>query len=188
MKPIIAFAGSNNPHSINHQLLRAALRTLPDRSVRLLSLTDFPAPIYSACLEAQGQVPAPIRQLHAILQKAAGFVIASPEHNGLPPAFFKNTLDWLSRIEPKIFGGKPVLLLSTSPGKNGGATNLRILAELMPWWGGQVVDSYSLPTFHQHYDPHRQAITDPAQAVKLALAVQKLAQAVSRHSLLMPQS
>jgi NAD(P)H-dependent FMN reductase len=187
MKPIIAFAGSNSPHSINHQLLKAALRSLPARSVRLLSLTDFPAPIYGPCLEAEGQVPAPIRHLHAIFRQAAGFMIASPEHNGLPPAFFKNTLDWLSRIEPKIFGDKPMLLLSTSPGQNGGASNLRILAELMPQWGGQVVDRYSLPAFHHHYCPLRQTITDPARAAQLALSVQKFANAIPHDSHLIPQ-
>jgi NAD(P)H-dependent FMN reductase len=183
MKPILAFAGSNSPYSINQQLLRTALRQLPGAPVRLLSLADFPAPLYSECLEKQGQFPATIRQLHGLFGEASGFVLALPEHNGLPPAFFKNTLDWLSRIDQRIFRGKPVLLLSTSPGKNGGASSLAIMGELLPRWGGVVAACYSLPSFSHTYDAARQTITDPSEAEKLSHAVAQFSAAVLQESL-----
>lgn len=184
MKPIIAFAGSNSPHSINQQLLLTALHQMPNAPVRLLSLTNFPAPLYSDCLEKQGQVPATIRQLHELFGEASGFVIALPEHNGLPPAFFKNTLDWLSRIDQQIFRGKPVLLLSTSPGKNGGASSLAIMSGLLPRWGGVVSGRYSLPSFAHTYHSARQTITDPAEAEKLSQAVAQFSAAVRRQTVL----
>ncbi len=182
MNPILAFAGSNSPHSINGQLLRTAVRQVPDAPVRLLSLTDFPAPLYGECLEKRGPVPAPIRQLHGLFGEARGFMIALPEHNGLPPAFFKNTIDWLSRIDQRIFRGKPVLLLSTSPGKNGGASSLAIMSQLLPRWGGVVAARYSLPSFAHTYDAVRETITDPAEADKLSQAVAQFSAAVLQQS------
>ena len=83
-------------------------------------------------------------------------MIAVPEHNGFMPAFLKNVIDWLSRLsttETGFFGTHniPVLLLSTSPGANGGATSLQTLHSLMPWWGAEVKATFSLGCFGTHY-------------------------------------
>jgi NAD(P)H-dependent FMN reductase len=179
MKPILAFTGSNNPHSINQQLLLAAAQKFPVGYVRFLSLTDFPVPIYSPCLEKQMPIPVVIRQLQQLFDQADGFMIASPEHNGLPTALLKNTIDWLSRLDQRIFQGKPVLLLSTSPGQTGGASSLNILAGLLPRWGGTLAASYSLPSFNRNYDATSQRILNPAEDENLTLAVSRFLQAVS---------
>ena len=72
------------------------------------------------------------------------------------PAFLKNVIDWLSRAtEPgqPFFGEtkKPVLLLSASPGETGGATNIKTMSELMPWWGGDVKGTYSLGSYYEKF-------------------------------------
>ena len=69
------------------------------------------------------------------------------------PAYLKNIIDWLSRLVPAqspFFGesAKPILLMSTSPGATGGASNLKALTGLMPWWGGDVKGTYSLGSFY----------------------------------------
>lgn len=160
MKKILAFAGSNNPQSINQKLVVAVTLKLPEDSVHLIQLTDYDVPLYGEGFEKEKGIPGPIQQLQKLFREADGFIIASPEHNGLMPAFFKNIIDWLSRLDQKIFNNKPVLLLSTSPGSNGGQSNLWILENLIPRWGGYVVSSYSLGNFHAHFNKFTGALDD----------------------------
>lgn len=147
MKKIIAFAGSNHSHSLNYQLIQHASTLVERHSVEILDLRAFHVPIYSIDLEQRQGIPEQIRQMKNKLRQADAFIIASPEHNGSIPAFFKNIIDWLSRIEQNIFGGKPVLLLSASPGAKGGKTNLEHLSKLMPFWGAEVTGTYSIGNF-----------------------------------------
>ena len=78
--------------------------------------------------------------------------MASPEYNGSLPAAFKNVVDWLSRMDMKVFHHKPVMALSTSPGRNGGATNLAQLEKLLPWWGAELTGIFSLPRFNETFN------------------------------------
>ena len=152
MKKILAFSGSNYSQSIHHNLINLAADKVSQHEVNVIHLTDYPLPIYSQDIEAEG-IPDAARQLRQLMMDHDALIIASPEHNGSMPAFLKNAIDWLSRIaEPgeTFFGHakKPVLLLSTSPGANGGATNIKTMAELMPWWGGDVKGTYSLGSYY----------------------------------------
>ncbi len=150
MKTILAFSGSLSSGSINHQLVACAVRELEGLEVRLISLRDFPMPLYSRDLEQEG-IPAPVRELRALFDAADGFVIAVPEYNSSVPAGFKNAIDWLSRTGGKTFQDKPLLLLSTSPGGRGGASVQEHLLRVLPFWGAQVVGSFSLPRFNENF-------------------------------------
>ncbi|MTI89063.1 MAG: NAD(P)H-dependent oxidoreductase [Balneolaceae bacterium] len=165
---IIAFAGSNSSHSINEQLIKATIQGFSNKKVQYIDLKQLDIPVYGIDLEQTEGIPEEIKTLHQQMLKAEGFIIASPEHNGLMPAFFKNIIDWLSRIDRKVFMDKPVLLMSTSPGANGGATSLSILAGLMPFWGANVIDTYSLSKFNDSFDMDSQSIVDKEKANKLA--------------------
>ncbi|GAL03434.1 NADPH:quinone oxidoreductase [Photobacterium aphoticum] len=155
MKKILAFTGSNNSQSIHAPLIQALAAQASDTQVDILNLNDYALPMYGLDVEGQG-VPDAALQLRAKLNAYDALIIASPEHNGSMPAFLKNAIDWLSRVAPQgtsFFGDekKPVLLVSTSPGANGGATNLKTLSELMPWWGGDVKGVYSLGGFYDKF-------------------------------------
>ena len=147
MKNILAFSGSNNPDSINEKLVQSLISKYSEYDIRFIDLKKFDAPIYSQEIQSNG-IPAAILELYKIFQESEGFIIASPEHNGLPSAFLKNTIDWLSVITQKFFDNKPVLLLSTSPGATGAKTHLGLLANLVPLWGGKLKATYSLTTYH----------------------------------------
>ncbi|WP_321538660.1 NAD(P)H-dependent oxidoreductase [Flavobacterium piscinae] len=41
-----------------------------------------------------------------IFKQREGLVISVNEHNSNPSAFFKNVLDWLSRLDRKFLDGK----------------------------------------------------------------------------------
>tara|TARA_R110002167_G_scaffold108398_6_gene276804 strand:+ start:767 stop:1528 length:762 start_codon:yes stop_codon:yes gene_type:complete len=151
MKKIIAFTGSNNPVSINEKLIKYILKEFPKSGIEFVDFKKYELPIYSQEIEKKG-IPKHAKELFQLFTSAEGFILASPEHNGLPSAFLKNTIDWLSRIDQRFFGDKPILLLSTSPGATGGSTHLEILADLLQRWGGLLIGRFSLGSFQQNYD------------------------------------
>ncbi|WP_109299983.1 NAD(P)H-dependent oxidoreductase [Aquimarina sp. AU474] len=166
MKNILAFSGSNNPDSINEKLVQSVINKYPEYDIRFIDLKKFDAPIYSQKIQSSG-IPDTILELYKIFQESEGFIIASPEHNGLPSAFLKNTIDWLSVITQKFFDNKPVLLLSTSPGATGARTHLGLLAKLVPLWGGKLKATYSLGSFESNFDVNTKRITNDLEFKKL---------------------
>ena len=89
------------------------------------------------------------------------------------PAFFKNVMDWLSRMEGKIFQSKPVMLISTSPGPRGGKTNLQNMAAVIPHWGASAVFAeFHLGRFYEAYDTAAGSFKDAADEKRLRDAVQ----------------
>lgn len=152
MKKIIAFAGSNSSTSINRQLIEAVVGLIPqsdDLQVEIIDLRDYPAPMFGVDLEREKGNPESMLNLDAKMQEADGFLVATPEHNGSMPAFFKNALDWQSRIRKPIFCDKPTVFLSTSPGGRGGASALQHLLDIMPFRGTQVIGGHAVALFKQ---------------------------------------
>lgn len=170
MNKILAFSGSNSSVSINQRLVKAAAKIVD--GIDIIDLRDYDAPIYSQDIEGATGLPESILKLYDLIQKYDSIVIASPEHNGLPTAFLKNTLDWLSRNKgQKFLQDKKVVLLSTSPGGNGGASALAKLQEVIPYWGATVVGSYSLGNFFDKVDADNNLTAKEEQeAVQEALA------------------
>lgn len=162
---LLALAASNNPDSINRELVAYAASQIPDADVTLLDMQPYSdIPLYSPVRQQRDGFPPEIQQLYALLKEYDGILLASPEYNGSMPAAFKNVVDWISRIDMQFFGQKPLLLLSTSPGPNGGASNLRHLASLVPFWGAQLTGSYSLGSFQAHFDRALGRLDDAEQA------------------------
>lgn len=155
MKKIVAFTGSNSNASINQKLVNYASTLVKDAEVDNLDLRNFNIPIYGIDHEKNQGIPQDVSKLVNILNQADGFIISSPEHNSLMPAFFKNILDWLSRTGVKYFNTNPILILATSPGKGGGAKVLRTLESILPYTGGQVVGTFGLPAFNDNFQNGR---------------------------------
>lgn len=152
---IIAFAGSNSANSINKKFVTSVSKYYKeaDDVIEILDLNDYEMPIYSKEREKEGGVPA---LAHAFAQKIddADFILVSfAENNGNFNAAYKNLNDWLSRIpNRKIFGGKPVFLMATSPGKRGGQSVLDIATARLPFDGADILETFSLPEFDQNFE------------------------------------
>ena len=166
MKKIVAFSGSNSSESINEKLIQSVIERYSDYDIRFIDLKKFDVDIFSPQILADG-IPEQIQQLYTIFEESEGFIIASPEHNGLPTAFLKNTLDWLSVITQRFFGNKPVFLLSTSPGVTGAKTQLVLLEKLVPIWGGQVRATHALGSFQENFDIQTNTISNIEELEKL---------------------
>lgn len=151
MKKVLAFSGSLSDASINHKLVEHTTTKVKDLDVRMIRLSSYESPLYSKERETEGGIPEPIKALRELFDEVDGFIISTPEYNSSLPAGFKNTMDWLSRMEGKIFQDKPVLLMATSPGGRGGKSVLDHLSSIIPFWGAKLVGPFSLPKFNETF-------------------------------------
>jgi chromate reductase len=161
MLELLVLVGSNNPTSMNRELAAYAAGLMKAK-VTLLDMQAFDdIPLYNPRRQQEEGFPPAIQALFEHIQRQDALMIASPEYNGTIPAALKNVIDWLSRIQMAFLAQKPTLFLSTSPGPNGGATNLEHMAGLAPRWGAQVTGTYSLGKFHDHFDANAKKLAEP---------------------------
>lgn len=152
MKPtLIAFAGSNSSQSINRQLVQATVSALADWNIQWLDLNDFEMPIYSIDREKSTGIPPLAHDFRQYLHQADAIVCSMAEHNRSYTVAFKNILDWCSRVDMNIFGGKPMLLMSTSPGGFGGGNVMAAAKSYFPNCGANLIETFSLPSFQKHF-------------------------------------
>ena len=169
MKKIAGISTSSSKTSINKELLKYALEQMPEINATVLEL-DSSLPIYSIDIEETKGIPKYTTSLYQELQNYDGFVIALPEHNGSMTALFKNTLDWLSRVDRNIFNNKSVLLLSTSPGPSGGQYAVKQVSTVISFLGANVIATYSLPSFYQEFD---NGISSNKENEKLSISIKE---------------
>ncbi len=116
---VIGFAGSLRKNSYNKALLRAAVKLLPkDAKLEIFDLGGIPP--FNQDLEAQ--MPDKVKEFKAKIRAADAILIATPEYNYSISGVLKNAIDWASRpYGDNSFEGKPVAVMSASPGMLGGA-------------------------------------------------------------------
>ncbi len=151
MKKILLFSGSNSSRSINQRLILHISKLINGFTVKVLNLANFNIPIFSEDLEREKGYSKELKKLHDEIISADGLVISVPEHNGNLPAFFKNILDWLSRLDRNFLKDKKIFLCSTSPGSRGGKRSMEVAERTFPYFGGKVVSSFSLPSFQKNF-------------------------------------
>lgn len=176
MKNILAFAGSNSKNSINKQLATYAANQMTAASTTVLDLNDFPLPMYGIDLENEHGIPDNAHRMLEMIKNSDGIVLSLAEHNGSYAAVFKNAYDWMSRIDGKLWSNVPMLLMATSPGGRGGATVLNTAANGFKHLGGNVVATFSLPSFGANFS--ETGIADATLNTELNKAIETLATAI----------
>ncbi|PHQ56823.1 MAG: NADPH-dependent FMN reductase [Lutibacter sp.] len=151
MKNIITIGGSTSKNSINKVLAEYAGSLLKNVNLTKVDLNNFEMPLFSVDIESDQGFSRGAIELNELFEKADGFVISLAEHNGAYSAAFKNTYDWLSRIEGNVWRNKPMLLLSTSPGVMGGKFVMEIATNKFPRMGANIVGSMSIPSFYDNF-------------------------------------
>jgi len=151
MKKVITIAGSNSQKSINKKLLGYTSNLLKNVEIVSIDLNDYVLPIYGEDFEEQNGIPTTVKRLNELINTADAFIISLAEHNGSYTAVFKNVIDWLSRLNIKIWREKPMLLMATSPGGRGGITVLQSAVASFPFLGAKIIETYSLPSFYDHF-------------------------------------
>lgn len=116
---VVALCGSLRSASLNRRAIRLAQEVMPSH-MAIEELDWRAVPILDADELARG-FPAPVAALRARIRAADAVLIATPEYNFSIPGGLKNLIDWLSRGEDQPFDGKPVAIVTASPGPVGGA-------------------------------------------------------------------
>jgi chromate reductase len=116
---ILGFAGSLRAGSYNKSLLRAAGEVLPP-NVGILEIFDLAdIPPYNQDIEMD--MPQKVKEFKSKIREGDAILIATPEYNFSVPGVLKNAIDWASRpYGDNSFDGKPVAIMSASPGMLGG--------------------------------------------------------------------
>ena len=174
MNKVIAFAASSSRSSINRQLVTYAASLVVDAEVELLDLNDFELPLFSVDREAELGQPELAHKFFRMIGDCDGLIVSFAEHNGCYSAAYKNLYDWASRIEPKVYQGKPMILLATSPGGRGGRSVLDLALQQIPRFGGQIKGSLSVPSFQDNFDAESGRLANAELDAELKLILENL--------------
>ena len=171
---ILAICGSLRATSSNVAIARAAARVAPPGTDVVIYDGLAALPAFSPDLDVE-PLPAPVAALRAQIAAADGLLIASPEYAHGMPGSLKNALDWLvSSLEAL---GKPVLLVSASPG--GAAHAHAQLAEVLRTMNLPLVDG-GAHVFTRARLAAGGEVSDPELLVVLTAGMSALAMLVAR--------
>lgn len=175
---ILAFGASNSKNSINKALAAHAGQLLqaqhPDVTLEVLDLNDFEMPIYSVDREQADGIPALAQQFYDKIGQADAIIVSFAEYNGSYTSAWKNTFDWMSRINMKVFQDKPMLVMAMSPGGRGGANVLGAVTATAPFFGMDIKGELAVPNFGENFDLAKGELTNPDLQKVLAEALTKL--------------
>ncbi|MFP9098317.1 NADPH-dependent FMN reductase [Flavobacterium sp. RHBU_24] len=149
---LLAFAGSSSKHSINKQLATYAAGLFENVDTEILDLNDYELPLFSVDTEKRVGQPPIAKQFYEKIEQTDIIVLSVAEHNAGMTSAFKNIYDWASRQKKLVFDNKPMLLMSTSPGRNAGKNALQAAQISLKWYGGNIRATFSLPSFNENFD------------------------------------
>jgi chromate reductase, NAD(P)H dehydrogenase (quinone) len=140
MTRVLVIGGSLREGSYTSALARAGRELAPTEwDVELMD--DLGAlPHYDADLDTD-DAPPPVRRLRERIGRADALLIVTPEYNGSVPGVLKNAVDWASRPHRRAaLSGKPVAVVSASPGAYGALWAQNDLRRILGIAGARVVD------------------------------------------------
>jgi len=178
---ILAFAATSSSKSINRQLVNYATSLVdPDENdIEILDLNDYELPLFSEDREAELGQPQLARDFIDKIANSEAIVISFAEHNGSYTVAYKNIFDWASRITMKVFQGKRMVMLATSPGPGGASNVLRSAVESSGYFDGKVVGKLSVPSFYEKFDSASAVLRDESLQSELGNMMRELVAADS---------
>lgn len=134
-------------------------------------------PHYDADLQAQG-FPETVMAMGKAISAADALIIVTPEYNYSVPGALKNALDWLSRLSDTPVAGKPVAILTASPGAIGGARAQYHLRQILVFLDGSVLNKpeVMISQASSRLDPQSCTITDADTRSLIAAQLSALAE------------
>lgn len=177
MKKILTIGASSSKNSINKTLATFTASQVKNCEEIEIDLNKFEMPIYSQDREEENGIPELAIEFVKTIEAADGIIISLAEHNGSYTAAFKNILDWATRHKKELWSNKPMLLLSTSPGARGAMTVLENAKLAFPYFGGNIVNSFSLPSYYDNFSQEDGIVNEDLKS-KLDIAVFKFENAL----------
>ena len=134
---IVVIAGSLRKDSFSLKIAKALTKLAP-ASLKLEVVTLEGISFFNQDLE--GAPPADWLAFRDKLQKSDGVIFVTPEYNRAIPGVLKNAIDVASRPYGKSsFNGKPVGIVSNSPGPLGGVSAAKTLQNILPGITGPIM-------------------------------------------------
>ncbi|MET3994949.1 NADPH-dependent FMN reductase [Bradyrhizobium sp. 215_C5_N1_1] len=134
---IVVIAGSLRKDSFSLKVANALAKLAP-ASLKLEVITLAGISFFNQDLE--GAPPADWLSFREKLQKSDGVIFVTPEYNRAIPGVLKNAIDVASRPYGKSsFNGKPVGIISNSPGPLGGVSAAKTLQNILPGIAGPIL-------------------------------------------------
>lgn len=171
---LLTFAASSSSQSINKHLATYAASLVTYADIDVLDINDFEMPLYSSDRENESGIPSLAQEFLDRIAQADAIIISFAEHNGSYTAAYKNLFDWASRINPKVYQNKPMVLLATSPGPDGANTVLTAAVNSAPYFAGNVKASLSIPSFYDNFDVATGKVTNAKLNTALIATVNSL--------------
>ena len=135
--PVVVIVGSLRKESFTLRIANTLARLAPD-TVKLEVVTLHGISFFNQDLEATP--PADWVAFREKLQKSAGVLFVTPEYNRSIPGVLKNAIDVGSRPYGKSsFLGKPIGIISNSPGPLGGVSAAKTLQNILPGISGPIM-------------------------------------------------
>ncbi len=174
---VLVVPGSNRAASLNRKLASAAAAELASQGahVTLISLSDYPLPVYDGDLEAEQGQPAAATRLIGQFQDHDAVLMVSPEYNAGVSPLVKNTIDWMSRGDGTPFKDCVFALAAASPGRFGGLRGLMMLRQTLGLGLGALIipEQFLLPAANQAFHDDGR-LSDDANPKALAAMLKSL--------------
>lgn len=134
---VLVIAGSLRKESFTLKIANALAKLAPP-SLKLDVATLHALSFFNQDLEANP--PADWLAFRERIQKSAGVLFVTPEYNRSIPGVLKNAIDVASRPYGKSsFLGKPIGIISNSPGPLGGIAAAKHLQNILPGISGAIM-------------------------------------------------
>jgi chromate reductase, NAD(P)H dehydrogenase (quinone) len=134
---IVTLVGSLRKESFSLKIAHALAKLTPS-SLKLEVMTPAGISFFNQDLEAAP--PADWLSFREKLQKSNGVIFITPEYNRAIPGVLKNAIDVASRPYGKSsLNGKPVGIISNSPGPLGGVSAAKTLQNILPGISGPIM-------------------------------------------------
>jgi chromate reductase len=134
---VVVIPGSLRKESFSLKVANALAKLAPD-TIKLDVVTLHGISFFNQDLEATP--PADWVAFREKLQKSEGVLFVTPEYNRSIPGVLKNAIDVGSRPYGKSsFLGKPIGIVSNSPGPLGGVNAAMNLKQILPGYAGSIM-------------------------------------------------
>jgi NAD(P)H-dependent FMN reductase len=172
---VVAFGGSNSAASINKKLATYTTSFFKEHSIEILDLNEYEMPLFSVDKLAKNGLPQLALDFAKKIDESDLLIISLAENNGAYTVAFKNIFDWISVIQGRkaFWGNKHTFIMATSPGSRGGASVLNLAKTTLPFYGANVIDTFSLPSFYENFNDEK-GIVNAVHFTELQSKIEKI--------------
>ena len=119
-RTVLGISGSLRAKSFNTYLLKYTLQRLAQNNNVIVKIANLNLPLFNEDIEISSGIPLKVLKLAEEIRNATSVVISTPEYNKNLSGVLKNALDWVSRVKPQPWKGKPIIIMSAASGQSGG--------------------------------------------------------------------